>query len=142
MAYRRKALPRIYFGLTGITIAVLLVVFRFGIFAERENELVLGIFVFVAGYCGLISGCLYWVKAKKWSEAVVVIGLLPVVILFIPYVRLIFLAVPNLLLSSMVMMPLILLVVVAVLPDKSGVSKNRRTRRSHKEKHELSGVME
>src|SRR4051794_27329811 len=38
MAYRRKALPRIYFGLAGIIVAVLLVVFRFGIFAERENE--------------------------------------------------------------------------------------------------------
>ena len=46
-------------------------------------------------------------------------------VLFIPFVRLIFVAAPALLAVAMVMMPLILIVVVLVLPDKSGFGKRK-----------------
>jgi uncharacterized membrane protein YidH (DUF202 family) len=117
---RRNALVGNYFGVGGIALGILLVVFRWRIFAEHGNEVILGIFVFCAGYCGVICGCWWWLKAKAWNEAVVFIGVAPLVVACIPFVRLIFLAAPLLLPAGMVMMPAILLVVVSVLPDKSG----------------------
>jgi hypothetical protein len=126
--YRRNALVGIVFGVGGIMVGVLLVLFRFGIFADHDNEAALGMFVFLFGYGGVITGCWWWLKAKDWVDAIVFIGLLPIGILFIPYVRLVFLAIPGLMPVSMVMMPLILIVVVAVLPDKSGWTGRKRWR--------------
>lgn len=123
--YRRNALVGNYFGLAGIVAGLLLVVVDWGMFRDHDDEASLGLFVFLAGYCGLISGCWWWLKAKSWNETVVLIGLLPVVILFIPYVRLMFVAIPELLPVMMVMMPLILFVVVLVLPDHSGPPRRR-----------------
>lgn len=123
--YRRNAVLGIYFGLAGIVGGVILVIFRAGVFADHSNEVVLGMFVFLAGYIGVIAGCAYWLKAKGWSEAIVFIGLMPLVIPMIPFVRLILLAAPAILPCAMVMMPLTLIVVVATLPDKSGRTKRR-----------------
>lgn len=117
--YRRNALLGNYFGLAGILAGLLLVTVDWGLFRDHDDEASLGIFVFLFGYGSLISGCWWWLKAKSWNEAVVFIGLLPVVILFIPYVRLIFVAIPELLAVMMVMMPLILFTVVLVLPNHS-----------------------
>lgn len=113
----------IYFGLIGVVAGVALVLVRWGLFADHQDESVLGIFVFLAGYCGLINGCWWWVKAKHWSEGVVFIGLMPLAFFVVPYVRLVILFSPMLLFAAMVMMSLILLVVVSVLPDKSGISR-------------------
>jgi hypothetical protein len=125
---RRNAVVGIVFGLVGIAAGVLLVMFRFGIFADHANEVTLGIFVFLFGYGGVITGCWWWLKAKDWVDAIVFIGLLPLGIMCIPFVRLIFVAVPALLPVSMVMMPIILVVVVSVLPDKSGWTGRKRWR--------------
>lgn len=122
IVHRRKALPRVFYGVPGILLGVFLVVFRTGIFREHANEMVLGIFVFLLGYCGVISGCWHWLQAKQWNEAIVFIGLMPLAILLIPFVRLLVLTTP-ILPVGMVMMPLILVVVVLALPDRSGVSK-------------------
>ncbi len=124
---RRNAFLGTYFGLAGIFAGACLAVFRFGIFADHSNEMALGMFVFLFGYSGVLAGCFWWLRAKSWNEAIVFIGLMPLGVLFIPYVRLIFLSVPSLLLVGMVMMPLILVVVTAVLPDQSGLSKRRRS---------------
>ena len=125
MRYRRNALVGVYFGVAGILGGVFLVVFRVGIFADHSNELVLGIVVFCCGYCGVLAGCTSWLKAKAWSEAIVVIALMPLGVLLIPFVRLVFVASPLLLPATMVMMPLILVVVVWALPDQSGISRRR-----------------
>ena len=85
--YRRNAVMGVYFGLAGSACGVLLVVFRIGLFTEHANEVVLGIFVFLGGYAGVISGCWYWAKAKAWNDAVVLIGLLPLVVLLIPFCK-------------------------------------------------------
>jgi hypothetical protein len=123
--YRANALPRIYFGVFGILVSVVVVVFRFGIFADHENEVILGMFIFLAGYVGVISGCRWWLKAKQWHDAVLLIAFLPLVIACIPFVRLIFLVVPVALPAGMVMMPLVLIAVVLALPDRSGISKRK-----------------
>lgn len=121
--YRRKALVRIYFGLGGIVSAVALAILPLSIFSDFSNQRSLGIGIFVCGYAGVISGCSYWLKAKCWTDGVLFIGLMPLAILLIPYVRLVFVGAPLLLPVSMVMMAIILIVVVAVLPDRSGVRK-------------------
>jgi len=77
----------------------------------------------------MIYGGRWWVRAKNWPDPVILIGLLPLVVLFIPYVRLIYRFVPLILPAGMVIMPIILLGVIAVLPDKSGLSKRRRRHR-------------
>ena len=123
--FRRNALIGIYFGLAGILSGIALVLFYWGIFADHSNEVALGICVFIAGYVGVISGCWWWLKAKAWNEGVVLIGLAPLAILFVPFVRLIYVASPLILPAGMVMMPLVLLVVVFVLPDKSGTPRRR-----------------
>lgn len=126
--YRRNAILGVYFGLAGIALGVLLVLFRLGMFHDRANETALGIFIFVCGYIALVSGCGWWLKAKGWTEAIVFIAFMPLVILFIPFVRLIVFAAIGLLAAAMVMAPLILVVVVFALPDKSGMSRRRPIR--------------
>jgi hypothetical protein len=125
MYYRRNAILGIYFGLAGIALGVLLVIFRMGLFVDHSNEVVLGMFTFLGGYSAVLAGCWWWLRAKALNEALVFIGLMPLAILFIPFVRLIFVASPALLPMGMVMMPLILIVVVFVLPDQSGVSRKK-----------------
>jgi hypothetical protein len=121
--YKRNALLGVYFGVPGILLSVLLTIFRWGIFADHSSEVTLAIFVFIGSYCAVISGCSWWAKAKGWSEAVVTIGFGPLFVFFIPFVRLLVFQVPGLLVAAMVMAPLILVVVVAALPDKSGHSR-------------------
>jgi len=132
--YRRNALLGIYFGLPGLFLGVLFAIFRWGIFRDHANEVVLGMFVFLGGYAGIIVGCAYWLKAKQLNEALVIIGLLPLAIecgvLFIPFVRLFLFADPLLLFVGMFMMSLILIVVVFTLPDKSGVGRGMGRRHS------------
>jgi hypothetical protein len=123
--YKRNALLGVYFGVPGILLSVLLAIFRWGIFAEHSNEVTLAIFVFLAAYLAVMSGCSWWARAKGWSEAVVAIGFGPLFIFLIPFVRLLVFKVPGLLIAAMVMAPLILVVVVAVLPDKSGHTRRR-----------------
>jgi hypothetical protein len=123
--FRRNALVAIIFGLFGTFVALSLV-FSFGPFTSHQDNVVAAIFVFVPSYAATIYGCWSWVKAKHWHEGVVFIGVLPVFVLLIPYVRLIYLAVPMLLPTTMLFMPIILLGVVAVLPDKSGLRRHRR----------------
>jgi len=123
--YRRNALIGNAFGLFGILIGVSLVLIPIGYTEDPDTETVIGIFVFLLGYSGVITGCWWWAKAKAWPDGIVFIGLLPLAILCIPWVRLIFVAAPGLLPTSMVMMPIILLVIMLVLPDKSGFTKRR-----------------
>jgi hypothetical protein len=124
--HRRNALIGVVAGIIGILIAVVCVLFGTGLFAERDNEVVFALFLFVVGYVGVICGCYWWTKAKAWNDGLVVIGLLPLIILFIPYVRLIFVAAPLLLPVSMVLMPVILIVIVSLLPDKSEWPSRKR----------------
>jgi hypothetical protein len=126
--YRRKAIVRIYFGLFGILAGVLLVVLRIGLSSTHVNEVILGIFTFIAGYLGVISGCACWLKAKEGNEGIVFIGFMPLAIIFIPFVRLLLFAVPGLLALAMAVAPLILIVVVFCLPDRSGFKQRRRER--------------
>jgi hypothetical protein len=116
-----------YFGLLAIFAGGALVMFDWGIFLDHSNESTLGIFVLVVGYACVMSGCRWWAKAKDWNEAIVFIGVMPIVGLFIPIVR-------GLLLPLfpfvMVMMLVILIVVLWTLPDKSGVSVRRHRRGS------------
>jgi hypothetical protein len=122
---RRNAVLGIYFGVAAIAAGGFLVMVRTGFFVDHADQMVLGVIVFFAGYAGVIAGCANWLKAKEWDQTVVLIGLAPLGVVFIPFVRLVILAAPLLLLCAMVMMPLILIVVTFVLPDKSGRARRR-----------------
>jgi hypothetical protein len=130
--YRRNAILGNYFGGAGILLGVFLVIFRVGIFSDHSDEVVLGMFVFLAGYGAVIAGCGYWLRAKQWNEAIAFIGLMPLAIPMIPFVRLVLVAAPAILPVSMTMMPLILIVVVFALPDKSGASGTKSSWRRHR----------
>ena len=123
--YRRNALVGIYFGLGGVALGIFLVIFRVGIFSDHSNEAVLGMLIFLIGYCAVLAGCWWWLRAKALNEALVFIGLMPLAIPFVPFVRLILLTAPAIIPLGMIMMPLILIVVVWVLPDQSERSRRK-----------------
>ncbi len=124
--YRRNALVANTLGVAGILLALFLIFVPTGLFVRHSNDYLLALLAFVPSYSAVICGCWWWVKAKNWHEAVVFIGLIPLAVLAIPYVRLIYIAVPLLLPTTMVLMPIILIAVVAVLPDKSGMPQRHR----------------
>ncbi len=130
MQARSKALLWNYLGALGFVVGILLVLFRWHIFADHANESILGMILCTAGYCSIMSGCWWWLRAKDWSEALIVIGLWPLPIAFIPFVRIIFahilLTSPVLMLLLLVLTPAVLVVVIATLPDKSGVNRKQR----------------
>ena len=123
--YRRNAFVANIFGVTGILIAVAFIFLPLGLFATRDNARVAALLTFIPSYAAVIYGCYWWVKAKHWPEAVVFIGLLPLAPLVVPFVRIVYLMTP-LLPVGMAVMPLILIGVVAVLPDKSGMPRRKR----------------
>ncbi len=126
----RYAFGGVATGVCGICLGILIASFpsSFGLGAslDRDTPIVIGGCVFFVGYCAVITGCYWWLKAKAWNEVLVVVGLFPLLLLCVPFVRLALLAVPQVLIVGMVMMPLILITVIAVLPDRSGFSKRRR----------------
>ena len=124
--YRRNALVGNVFGVIGIFMALVLIFVPMGLFASRDSMYLTALAVFIPSYIAVISGCWWWVKAKNWHEAVVFIGLMPLGVLCIRYVRLIYIAIPLLFPATMVLMPILLVGVVAVLPDKSGMPKRKR----------------
>jgi len=124
--YRRNAFVANLFGVVGILVALDFVFYPAGLFSTRDNARVAAIFLFVPSYAAVIYGAWFWVRAKGWPDAVVLIGLLPLVILCIPYVRLIYLRAPLLLPAGMTLMPILLLGVIAALPDKSGMPRRKR----------------
>jgi hypothetical protein len=131
--YKRNALLGLYFGVPGILLSILLTLFHVGIFADHANEMILAIFIFLGSYGAVISGCYWWVKAKAWPDLVVTIAFMPLTLLLVPFVRLIVLENPQLLLAAMLMMSFILIVVVALLPNKS---KNGRRRASYEHRRD------
>ncbi|HXD00670.1 MAG TPA: hypothetical protein VN048_15115 [Verrucomicrobiae bacterium] len=122
--WHRNALLGIYLGAAGIMAGILLVVFRWDIFADHADEVALGITVFLFGYSGVIAGCWWWLRAKAWMEAGVLIAFMPLAVFFVPYARLIFVAMPAIVMLATAAVPLVLVVVVFALPDRSG--SNRR----------------
>jgi len=124
---RRNALVGNFFGMAGILFSIALAVFRWGIFERHSEEVALAIFVFIVSYCSVLAGCWWWLQAKFCPEPLMLVGVAPLIIACIPFVRLIYLASPMILPAAMVMAPAILLTVVAVLRDKSCVGRKPRT---------------
>lgn len=124
--YRRKALLGNVFGLFLVFIGIATIYFPVGIFADFENETLFGFLIFVCGYVAVLWGCRWWLKVKGWPDALIFIGLLPLTIVLIPFVRNIFFIEPDLLPLSMLLMTLILLVVTFTLPNRSARTGRQR----------------
>ncbi len=124
--YRRNALAANAVGLFGILIALGCILLGSVFFERRDNALLASVLIFVPSYAAVIYGGWWWTRAKNWPDIVIIIGLLPLVVLFIPAVNSVFRLDPMLFPVGMVVMPIILLGVIAVLPDKSGMPKRKR----------------
>jgi hypothetical protein len=104
-------------------VSLTLVFLPLGLFDSRDNAGVAAVFIFVPSYAAIILGCWWWLKAKNWPDAVVFIGLCPLLFL-LRRGRMLYLN-TGLFLLMMVLMPILLMGVIAVLPDKSGMPKRK-----------------
>jgi hypothetical protein len=120
-------------GLCGLTADVCLIIFPLRLFPDTSYRWGLSLPVFLCCYGGVIAGCSWWLKAKGWHDAVAFIGLAPLAFMFIPYVRLILIREPLIILPATLFASLLLIVVVFTLSDKSGVF--RRSARSSRREH-------
>jgi hypothetical protein len=124
---RRNALIFNVLGIAGILLAVLIACVPLGLFEQRDNAMVAGILIFIPAYGSTLYGCWFWTKAKNWPDAVLFIGLLPLVPMFIPFVRILYFHfLFQILPILMIFAPIIMISVIAVLPDKSGLPKRKR----------------
>lgn len=126
---RRNAFAANLFGCLGIFVVVATILLHIPMANTRDNNGVVRLLIFLPSYGLVIWGCANWIKAKNWPDAVCLIGLLPLVVLFIPYVRLIYRMVPMAFPIGMALMPIIMIAVIAVLPDKSGLHKRKHRNR-------------
>lgn len=127
--YRRNALLGNVFGMFFVMTGISIIYFPLGLCEDFEDETLLGFLIFVCGYVGVLWGCRWWLKARGWPEALIFIGLMPLVICLIPFVREVFFVVPDLLPLSLLMMTLILLVIIATLPNRSKMGRRNHQRR-------------
>ena len=123
---RRNAMLWCGLGVGGIIAGASMVVFYPPTHAESDSW-VMSLTLFLVGYSGIISGCGYWLKAKGGNENLTVIGLAPLLVLLVPFVRIFALRAivqyPMSALAVMLFFSVLLLAVVATLPDRSGVSQ-------------------
>lgn len=116
--YRRNAILALYFGYAILLTGVLLSGFHVGIFNESAEQGV-GLLLLLAGYAAVIYGCHWWLKAKGWPDAVLIIGLVPALSPLIPFLRRLVVRQPILLWGGMVFMSLLLTIVIFTLPNRS-----------------------
>ena len=124
--HRKNAFVYNLFGMIGIILAVMLVILPIPLTETVDAKRLIALGIFVPSYAAVILGCSYWTKAKNWHDGVVLIGLSPLAVFFIPFVRLLYRFDPVLLPVGMVFMPILMIGVIAVLPDKSGMPKRKR----------------
>jgi hypothetical protein len=123
--WHRNALLGMYLGAGGMMAGILLVVFQWNIFTDHADEVALGIVMFLFGYCGVIAGCRWWLRAKAWAEAGVFIAFLPLAAFLVPYARVIFESMPAIVMLATAVVPLLLVAVVFALPDRSGTNRRQ-----------------
>lgn len=129
--FRRNTIVYSAVGFAFVISAAALALFPSPLFVDRDDAITVAILVFVIGYALVIVGGWNWAKAKAWNEMIVIVGLLPVVALLlitcIPWLRIIVLAdlmlFPAVLPVSMILMSVVMVVAVALLPDRSGLPK-------------------
>ena len=127
---RRNALVANGLGVAGVLLALALTYVRIGFFAHPDSAKIIAIFVFVAGYATIVYGCWWWLQAKKWDDAILLIGLSPLIPLLIRGflfrgARELYI-IGGFLPLMMAVMSAVMLGVVAVLPDKSGLPRRKR----------------
>lgn len=126
---RRNAFAANLFGCLGILVVVATILLHIHVANTPDDNGVVRLLIFLPSYGLVIWGCANWIKAKNWPDAVCLIGLLPLVVFFIPYFRLIYRLMPKAFPIGMALMPIIMIAVIAVLPDKSGLPKRKHRNR-------------
>jgi hypothetical protein len=126
---RRNAFAANVFGCVGIFFVVVTILLQIPVASTPDGNGLVRLLIFVPSYSLVIWGCANWIKAKNWPDAICLIGLLPLAVLLIPYVRLIYRLAPMAFPIGMAFMPIIMIAVIAVLPDKSGLPRRKHRKR-------------
>lgn len=126
---RRNAFAANLFGCLGIFGVVVTILLHIPVASTPDGNGIVRLLLFVPSYGLVIWGCANWSKAKNWPDAICLIGLLPLAVLFIPFVRLIYRLAPLAFPIGMAFMPIIMIAVITVLPDKSGLPKRKNRNR-------------
>ena len=113
---RRNMILSLYFGFPIMFLGVTICVFNFGF--DRSIQVAIGMLMILASYGVVLLGCSYWLRAKGWDQAVLLIGLLPILCPFLPGFRLA-IRNPVILFGGMVFMSMLLAVVIFSLPNRS-----------------------
>ena len=122
---RRKAAISIPMGLVIVAGALALVWYRTHLFASQDTQRALAMGVFAAGHGLVMAGCWWWLRAKHWTDFILVLGVLPFGALALPAVRA-GLETKGILVTVMAMLPLIVLAVTVVLPDNApGIARGK-----------------
>ena len=126
---RRNAFAANLFGCLGIFVVVMIILLHIHVASTPDDNGEIRLLLFLPSYGLVIWGCANWTKAKNWPDAICLIGLLPLAVFGIPYVRLIYRIVPKAFPIGMALMPIIMIAVIAVLPDKSGMPRRKKWNR-------------
>ncbi len=126
---RRNAFAANLFGCLGIFVVVVTILLHIHVASTPDGNGVVRLLIFLPSYGLVIWGCANWIKAKNWPDAICLIGLLPLMMLFIPYVRLLYRLAPMAFPIGMAFMPIIMIAVITVLPDKSGMPRRKHWNR-------------
>ncbi|HEX9046285.1 MAG TPA: hypothetical protein VF988_04605 [Verrucomicrobiae bacterium] len=119
---RRRALLVGGVGMVGIMLALVFALGP-GLFEQNKNARMTAILIFFPSYAAIIYSSWCWARAKRWPGAIVVISLLPLLVMATPEAQELHEKAPALLPAGVVIMPLTVLAVVAVLPDRSRKNK-------------------
>jgi hypothetical protein len=126
---RRNAFAANIFGCSGIFVVVMTILLHIHMASTPDDSGVVRLLLFLPSYGLVIWGCSNWIKAKNWPDAICLIGLLPLAVLGIPYVRLLYRLAPMAFPIGMAFMPIMMIGLIAVLPDKSGIPRRKRWNR-------------
>ena len=117
--YRKNSLVTVPLGIVGVAIGVAVILVKTRMFPDRDTQTMVGMVIYAFGYAGVFAGCWYWLRAKNWSDVIMLVGILPFGLLFIPTVHTQVTGSIGIMVTGLVMLPVILIAVVFVLPDNS-----------------------
>jgi hypothetical protein len=117
--YRKNSFVAVPLGIIGVALGVAVILVKTHMFPDRDTQTMVGMVIYAFGYAGVFAGCWYWLRAKNWSDVIMLVGMLPFSLLFIPTVHAQVLGSIGILVTGLIMLPVILIAVVFVLPDNS-----------------------
>ena len=105
----------LYFGYPLMFLGIATCLLNFGF--NQSTQTAGGMLMILASYGLVLLGCSYWLRAKGWDQKVMLIGLFPIFVPFLPGFRLA-MRNPVLMFGGMAFMSILLTVVILTLPNR------------------------